>query len=572
MNLKCLIQYLQSGMLVLAMFLCASCAGHRSGLVPELPKKVVDDFALLDHRGKFQQLYYYSDQKAVVIFSHGIGCPIVRKSVPYLEGLQKKYAPQGVTFLMINANTQDTREDLIKEATDYGITMPILEDPSQVVTAMLGIRRTADAVVIDPKDWSVVYQGPIHDQFGYETQRPSIDHPYLDNVLKAMVQGKPVPQERPKTLGCLITFEQRGVPDYVHNVAPILISKCITCHSPGQIGPWSMDNYAKVKGWASMVREVVLKRRMPPWGADPHYRKLRDDISLTPQEIRAINDWAVAGAPRGDGADPLLTAARPTNQTWPLGKPDLILSGKNPRHIPAHGKSYYVKWKPMQFIDQDVWVRAYSWRLGNPKAIHHTLLIANKENWIAGYTQSSTVMELPDGVGDFLPKGTTFTVSMHYMPTGKPETDDTEIGLYFLKKPPKKKVMLKRFDITDLKIPPHEKNYISRVIVDFPEAVNIFSIRTHMHFRGRSDICIAHYPDGKSETILSIPQYRFFHQPFYFFKEPIHLPAGSKIETIAVYDNSAQNPDNPDPNKEVHKGGSAYDEMRMDFFSYYTDK
>ena len=166
---------------------------------------VVQNFSLLDNRGKFHTLDYYRDQNAIVIVVQGNGCPIVRKSISYLNDLQKKFAGQGIVFLMLNSNPQDDDASIVQEAKDFGIDWPILEDQSQVAALALKVSRTAEAFIIDPKTLMVVYRGPIHDKLGYETQRPTVEREYLKDHLKAFLQGVVLESPVPQVKGCLVT-------------------------------------------------------------------------------------------------------------------------------------------------------------------------------------------------------------------------------------------------------------------------------------------------------------------------------------------------------------------------------
>lgn len=271
----------------------------------QTPLKIpIENFALLDHLGNFQELYYYSDMKAVVLISQGNGCPIVRKSIPYLNELKNQYESKGVVFLMLNANSQDDRFSIAKEAKDYGINIPILEDRAQIIAESLNIDRTAQAFLINPADWTIVYQGAINDQLGYESVKTNVSRHYLRDAINALLIGNPISVSQTQVKGCLINLDsinRTRTYNYTDDVAPILAKKCVACHSQGGIAPWSMDNYNRVRGWGPMIREVVRTKRMPPWHADSYYGSFSNDISLTPDEVRALVHWVEENFPRGEG-------------------------------------------------------------------------------------------------------------------------------------------------------------------------------------------------------------------------------------------------------------------------------
>ncbi len=565
--------------------------------------KLAEDFALLDEMGHFHRLYYFTDKKAVVLVSQQNGCPINRKSYGYLEGLKKIYGPLGVVFLMINANPQDDRPSIRQEAKDYGLDIPILQDRAQVIAEGLSIKRSAEALVIDPSGWSIVYQGAISDEFGYETQFAGPIHPYLKNAIDAVMSHKPVAVPHTDIKGCLFDFTARPAQPvtYGHDVAPILMKKCILCHSQGQIAPWSMDDYGKVMGHGAMIREVIRTRRMPPWGADSSYLRLKNDLSLTPQQTRTMVHWVEQGMPRGDGPDPLPSAQRPAVDGWPWGRPDMIISCKDLQTIPPTGNLNYRFVPGDKVMDQDRWIKMSYWNPGNRKVLHHAhLLVENpaldrhqewfyasgryfdfdmvprKKNYhlIDNYSPGYSPLLLPSDTGMYLPKGTRFTFVLHYTPTGKAETDQTRIGLYFHKTQPAKILSIYYFwnKSKSLKaIPAHVKNFIVRAVLPIPNQIRIYGIKPHMHLRGRSMTITAHYPDGNSHIILSVPNYKYNWQARYLFTNPLLIPAGTKMEIVSTYDNSAQNPDNPDPDHPVLWGGRTNDEMQLAIFYYVRE-
>jgi peroxiredoxin len=172
------------------------------------PGQAVDNFRLVDQQGKSHELYYLSDMKAVVLMVQGNGCPIVRQALPALAEVRAKYQAQGVEFLLLNSNLQDTRDLVAKEATDFKIDFPILLDESQLIGESLGVVRTSEVFVIDPKGWKLKYRGPMDDRLSYERQRPANNH-YLTDALDAVIAGKPVQTPHADGVGCLVNFPER---------------------------------------------------------------------------------------------------------------------------------------------------------------------------------------------------------------------------------------------------------------------------------------------------------------------------------------------------------------------------
>lgn len=540
---------------------------------------VVDDFSLLDHQGNFHQLSYYSDKKAVVLISAGNGCPILRQGLARIQELKKEFEPRGVEFFFLNANPQDTHEDILKEAAEYGIDMPILEDPAGTVAGALNIKRTAEAVVIDPSSWQIVYQGAIDDRLDYEGKRAEAEHHYLKDALTQLLSGQKVLTVQTEVKGCLISVPKPGTLTYTKDIAPVLAKKCVQCHSAGGIAPWSMDNYEKVKGWAAMIREVVRTKRMPPWDADPRYGRFKDDVSLSAEETARIVHWVEQGAKRGRGADPLQKKDAGPKE-WEMGKPGMIFSLKEKQVIPADGLDVFAVVEADRTVEEDLWVRAMEIRPGNAKLVHHcNIVIKNEQSGtvfkdeqfpganmetgevIAGYSPGIREITLPDDTGIFIPRGSKVVFRIHYVTTGKPEEDLTRVAFYLHREKPRYVLSTATIVNRDIHIPPGEKNYKLSAAYTFAEDVTLTGLQPHMHYRGKSMRFTAYYPDGREEVLLSTPRYRFNWQRIYSLREPKKIPAGTKIVLDGVYDNSRQNLRNPDPGQAVVYGPGSGAEM-----------
>src|SRR5271163_4109468 len=182
-----------------------SVAGSAAGLAPGAH---VPDFTLTDETGATHELYGLSAKRAVVIMTQSNGCPIVRLAVPALREIRDRYATQDVEFLLLNPTLQDTRDLVAKESAEFGFGLPVLLDRTQKVGESLGVDRTAEVFVIDPKGWKLVYHGPIDDRLNYETQRP-VHHRYLSDALDALLAGQPIAVASARSPGCLINFPNR---------------------------------------------------------------------------------------------------------------------------------------------------------------------------------------------------------------------------------------------------------------------------------------------------------------------------------------------------------------------------
>jgi len=550
--------------------------------------EAVDNFRLTDHLGKSYELYRQTQAPIVVLFVAGNGCPIVRQSLSTLKTLRERFADQKVVFWLLNANPQDDQASVVEEAAEFGIDFPVLMDKAQIVARSLKLTRTAEAIAINTKDWKVVYRGAVDDRLGYGTQKVKQPKTFLADAIDNFLAGKKVSPDRTTVKGCAVSFvslkpKEGKTVSYASEVAPILQKNCVVCHSPGNIGPFSMSSYEKVKGWSSMIREVLLEQRMPPWHADPHYGTFANDRSLSPKEVQTLLTWIEQDRPRGKGVDPLVAQPPAEVIDWPLGKPDYIVSMPKEIEIPATGVIPYRYVVVNSPVYEDVWLRAAVMKPGNRKVLHHCLVFlyypktdglaqpdykGGIDGFFTGYVPGATDVPYPEGTGKFLPKGSRFVFQIHYSPTGKIEKDRSEIGLYLHKTKPPMELHTRAAAQTRLNIPPGDPDHEVTAQFNFKRDSILYEFSPHMHLRGSRVKYEALYPDGKREVLLSVPHYDFNWQTAYRLTEPKRMPAGSKLICTGAFDNSPQNPANPDPTKLVHFGEQSFDEMFIGYMNY----
>jgi len=563
---------------------CTSEPTRREPNQGELTAGEVFDFRLTDHLGRSHELYYYSDAKAIVLFSQLNGCPIVRQTIPLIKDLRNRYEKDQVVFLMLNGNPYDDLESVIEEAEEFNIDIPILLDETQLITEGLEIKRSATALLIDPKSWKIVYRGAVDDRFDYGARKQNATHNWLEDAIVALLEGKEVETPRTETKGCIIEAPQRSSQiSYAQDVAPILEQKCILCHSEGKIGPFAMSSYKAVRGRAGMIREVILTRRMPPWHADPHYGKFSNDLSLSPVEMRTLVEWIDAGAPRG-GTDPLASRSQGKPQEWPLGEPDLVVEAPNEVEIPADGVIDYIYQQVPWELTEDVWVRAVDVRPEDPRVAHHISIFViypdrlshlqpEYNSTLNGYFAiygpgGGGAVEFPPSTGKLIPAGALIQFQIHYLPIGKPVKDRPRIGLYFHKEKPQYELRTESAYDINFEIPPGAQNHLVSARFQVTENIMVWGLAPHMHFRGSHMKMEALYPDGKRTILLSVPKYDFNWQRIYRFKQPLRLPKGTVIECSGGFDNSAKNPLNPDPQTWLKYGQRSFDEMFIGYIDY----
>ena len=545
----------------------------------------VDDFQLLDHTGKAHQLYYYNNAPAVVLMIQGNGCPIVRSAVPALREVRDAYAESGIEFFLLNSNLQDNRQSIAAEVAEFGFDMPVLVDEQQLIGESLKVTRTAEIFVIDMSSKRVVFHGPVDDRLNYQTQRAEAKHHYLRAALDSVVAGTAVEVANVEAPGCIVNFPekeqaaQHAQISYHDTIVPILEKRCVECHQDGGIGPWAMNSYEMVLGFAPMIREVIRTDRMPPWHSDPGIGHFIGDRSLEPEEIKTLVHWIEAGAPRGVGTDPLKTPREPMLD-WPLGEPDLVLTIPA-FDVPGTGIVDYRRPAIINPLKEGRWLRATTIKVGSRESVHHVLTghmkempedgKSNESRWgvsIGGYAVGAESMVMRENIGAYIPAGGAIGFQMHYTPFGKAVTDQTQVGLYFYDEPPE--LMTRNAVVIDftIEIPPETARHKEVSYLEFPKDALLFYAFPHAHYRGQSSTLAIRYPDGREEMLLSLPRYDFNWQRAYEFVEPVEVPAGSKLIARYEYVNSAQNVANPDPSLSITWGEQSHEEMLFTAISY----
>ena len=386
-------------------------------------------------------------------------------------------------------------------------------------------------------------------------------------------------------------------PTYCKDIAPILWKNCAGCHRPGEVGPFPLLTYKDAAKRASFLSDVIVSRRMPPWKPEPGFGSFHDARRLTDSEIQRIADWAMAGAPEGDVKD--LPPAPTFPEGWQLGKPDLVLKVSESFSVPPSGRDIYRCFVIPIPIDSDKTVAAVEFRPGNRKIVHHALFYLDNKGAArkkdeadlgpgyasfggpgilpsgasGGWAPGAIPRLLPDGVGKYLRKGSDLVLQIHYHPDGKPETDQSVVGIYFTRTRARKIVGGVLVRSRQLDIPPGERRYhVSAQSDPLPAAAQAIGITPHMHYIGKEMKVTAELPDGKTLPLIWIKDWDFNWQGQYQYQSPISLPKGTVIKLDAYYDNSTENARNPNkPPKRVRWGEQTTDEMCLLGVQVVTD-
>ncbi|HEX3704645.1 MAG TPA: hypothetical protein VHU82_15050 [Vicinamibacterales bacterium] len=424
-----------------------------------------------------------------------------------------------------------------------------------------------------------------------------------------------------------------AVPTFSQDVAPILYKHCTNCHRPGEIAPMSLLTYAEARPWARSIGSQVSRGAMPPWHADPAHGEFLNDRRLSAADKSTIIAWANGGAPEGDPA--AAPAAPAYESGWNIGRPDEVFEMQEDYPVPAEGTIAYKYFEIPTRLTEDKWVQSIEVKAGNPAVVHHVIVyartprtappaavaapagaqpsaqpaarrvplftfpegsievpagqtggpdlppeqrVANDRpapqrlgSTIGGFAPGQTLRVYQPGTAMRLAAGSTLIFQMHYTASGKATTDRTRIAVTYAKEKPTTEVRFVALVKGTLHIPAGAANYKVEQEMTINRDVTLWSMLPHTHLRGKRWEYEAIYPDGRTETILSVPKYDFNWQTDYVFKQPLKLPKGTRIHAAAWYDNSSNNPSNPDSTKDVWWGDQTWEEMMFTGLTYSAD-
>jgi hypothetical protein len=366
----------------------------------------------------------------------------------------------------------------------------------------------------------------------------------------------------------------------------------------------SFLSYKETRPWAKAIREAVLTKKMPPWLADPHYGKFSNDRSLPQSDIDTLVAWAERGAPEGNPKD----APKPVQfvEGWTIGKPDVVFEMPNAFDVPATGTIQYQYLVIPTHFTEDRWVQIAEARPGNRQVVHHIIAFVRPpgSKWMAdakpgvpfvptrgegrrqqsendditttellvGFAPGMPPTELLPGQAKLVKAGSDLVLQLHYTANGKPGSDRSRIGLIFAKEPPTTRIYTTNSANNRFVIPAGDPAYKVESSVELAQDVKMIDLMPHMHLRGKDFEYRAVYPTGETQVLLRVPKYDFNWQLTYYPTDPIVLPKGTKIECTAHFDNSANNPANPDATHEVKWGDQSWQEMMIGWFDVALDK
>jgi peroxiredoxin len=556
----------------------ATAAADSGGLAPGT---MVPDFRLTDHTGTTRELYYESTAKAVVLVFTGTNSPRALQTAAALRALRARFSASDVVNWQIDANAGTARSVVAAEQAMFSNDIPVLLDDAQLVATELGATRQLETFVLRAAPfWTLMYRGPLDNAAPNSLDAPTQN--YAADAIAAVLANQTLANSRVDLPAAAAKLELPPPPaiNYATDVAPIILRRCVQCHTDAAIAPFTLLKFDDVAGRASSIRADMLIKRMAPWHADPQYGVFSNNVALTGAEIATLHAWARAGAPRGTGADPLLTTPATPTPDWPLGTPDLILTIPK-QDLPATGLVQY-RYIPVAVpITTNRWLRAAVVKPGNSRVVHHALVFEGTlldvllnegglGGFFAGYVPGLQQTFFPENTGKLVRANSLVTFQMHYTTTGRVESDETQIGFYFASEPPPRELLTKAANTTNITIPAGMKEYEREAtfIASATRDVMLYELNPHMHYRGKRFKFEAVYPNGTTEVLLNVPQYDFAWQSGYRLAQPKRLPAGTVIRASGAFDNSAQNLANPDPRIVVRFGEQTNDEMFVGYINY----
>jgi mono/diheme cytochrome c family protein len=522
----------------------------------------IEDVAFTDLEGQRGRLSDFADRDAVVI---ALRDPAAPESAPLgdaLAAIERALPPQRVLFLYANLAGDATVEQCRDDAKRHGFAGRCVRDRDGALGWALRATRSAEVFVLDYAR-KLRYRGAI-------TGAGAVAEPCLKDALDALLANARVATKTTEPAGAPLEFKQPPAletppppPVWNGQVDRIVQQRCQDCHRPHGAGPFALLDVDAAAGREKMIHRVVADRVMPPWLASPDSGPFLHDLRLAPEQRSTLLKWLQAGCPEGDAAK--ATPPRTFKEGWVI-EPDLVIESNKSFHVPASGVVDYTKSESDFVAPERMWVRGIQIIPSCPEVVHHLAVFVTDpdRDWstlLDGYLPGKPPTLYQDGVAKLVKKGARFHFSTHYTTNGK-ECDNTlRVGLILAKQPPKYRIAGFYVRNTDFTIPPGAKDFPIVVEESLPRDAFMLRFIPHMHLRGKSIKIELIKPDGTTLVPLVIPRWNQDWQFGYEFETPPPVPRGTVIRVTSIFDNSKDNPFNPNPAALVRQGPQIWDEM-----------
>lgn len=587
----------------------------------------VADISFPTPDGKKTSWHELKGKKATVIVFLSFECPVSNSYSKPLTDIHTELVKYGVSFIGIVPNDDLSAAQVARQAKEYGLSFPVFVDQDYRAANAIQANITPEVFVLD-ETFTLRYRGRIDDTWYARLKRNHrTSHHDLRQVLGELLSGRPIQTPATEAVGCQIQRQlkktaSKGTVTYYRDVLPILQKNCQSCHRPGEAGPFSLMTYRQAVNWAEDIKTYTQNRQMPPWRPSEglpllNQRKLED------RDIATLAAWVDGGTPAGDPKD---APPPPTfSEGWQLGPPDLVLTVPGEMQLGPVGKDLFRCFVLPTSLGEDRYVAAVEVRPGNPRIVHHALLFVDTtgagrrlekaaqqkeaqqpprdehdgpnldrgpgytvsmgvgflpKGGLGGWAPGNLAHRLPEGFGYFLPKNADIVLQIHYHRNGRLEKDQTRIGIFFSKHPKPQQYQSAVLAGRGPNLPPPlflipagAENHKITGTHYVTDDLTLYSIVPHMHLLGKSIKVTVIDPQGKQTTLLGIKEWDYNWQEMYFFKTPVLVKGGSKLEVEAIYDNSSKNPNNPNnPPKIVTFGEETTDEMCFVFLGGISER
>jgi len=572
-----------------------------------------------------------ADGRAVCFAFLHPACPLAQEYAPVLQDLAKRFAGAGIRFVGIVCEYDEPAE-IAAYRREFGIAFPIHLDPDFALAEALDATTTPEVVLVD-RDRRIRYAGRIDDRYKLRgVMTPGDAEPELANAIGDLLAGRDIREPKTKAAGCPLDRPERPAahaasaaphaPTFFQDVLPFLHAQCQKCHSPNQAGPFDLLSYDDAVEWAEVAIEEIQARRMPP-------AQIESDLDYTwpkpptAADLAMLRQWVATGKPEGNPADTPKLPPLPDYSAFQedLGPPDIVLEQPQPTQLGAHGNDVYRHIVFPLDRGEDLRLRAIQFLPGNRKVVHHALLghlpretaeeavrehggrdgFSHPDDRAGGFQDSHGIgFRVPpirdDGqpraafVGGFvpgvratvapadaavvIPAGCDIAVQVHYVRTGKLETDSSRVGIWLARQPPRKVMNMIYLSGEFAVVPPGVTDFRVRGSYTLPRDADFVGAVPHAHQLARWVEIKATLPGEKQPLlVLRVPQWDYNWQSPYDLEKPRRFPAGTRFEAECAYDNSAANPRNPfDPPQNVWHNETIHDEMLLPMFTFASEK
>jgi Tfp pilus assembly protein PilF len=522
-------------------------------------------------------------------------CPIANRYAPEIQRIAAAYAGRGIRFTLVYVNPRESARAVREHAQRFGYRLETERDANHTLVKRFGITVTPETAVVDDSS-RLLYRGRIDDRYvdvGVDRQRATTHE--FEDALRAVVTGTPVAVPSAPAVGCIVADFKPVT--YGADVAPILADKCASCHRPGGPAPFSLLTYTDARQRASLIASVTERRFMPPYNAVSGVGTFQGQKRLSDAEVSTIRQWVTEDAAEGEHVTPVTTPRE--HGEWQLGTPDLVVTTEKPYVLQAEPSDVFRIFVIRLPVTATKFVTGIEFLPGNARVVHHANIRLDRtpgsreldvrdpapgydgllarsavypEGHFLGWTPGQIAPLVPSDLAWRLEPGTDLVVQLHMQPSGAPETVQPSIAFYFGDSPPTRTPTILRLGSQGIDIAPGQGDYLIRDSYVLPVDAELHALQPHAHYRLREARGIATLPDGTTRSLIQIDDWDFRWQHVYRFTQPISLPKGTRVAMEYRYDNSPDNPRNPQlPPQRVFWGQRSFDEMGDLWFQFVTE-